>query len=185
MTPPVERITLRDVTAQDAAALAQVLVTANDDAFRGRVPDHILDFSEEESATNWQVMLDEGLPPDDFMVLAQTGAGKVVGYTWGGPFSSDPRYRGELRQIAVLPAYQRRGIGRRLICEVARRLAAQGIDSMLLEVMEVNPNRAFYERLGGRLVSKFIRDWDGVACTACCYGWPDTAILLAAECGAS
>lgn len=169
-------ITLRDIRPDDAPALAHVLVTANAHAFRGLVPDHLLEFSEAESAANWKRMLTEGLPDGDFMIAAETARGEFVGYAWGGAYD-DPRYPGELRQLMVLPAYQKRGIGRLLVRQVAKRLAAQSIHRMRVEVLHINPNRAFYERLGGVFVEEGVWDWDGVLLPKYVYGWSDTSSL--------
>lgn len=175
-------ISLRDVVPDDADALAHVLIPSNNHAFQGRVPEVCLEFTEAESSANWKRMLDEGLPDGDFMVVAMT-AGMVVGYTWGGPNTKDMRYAGELRQIAVLPTYQGQGIGRQLVCYVAQRLAdEQDIHSMLVEVLHINPNRAFYERLGAQYVSERPYEWDGVPFVMDAYGWADTGALLADHC---
>jgi ribosomal protein S18 acetylase RimI-like enzyme len=176
-------MTLREVVASDADALAHVLIAANEHAFRGRVPDVCLKFSEAESSANWRRTLEEGLPVGDFIVVAATAAGKVVGFAWGGANMKGTLYAGELRQLAVLPAYQRQGIGRQLVCYVVQRLVeTQLIYSMRVEVLHVNPNRAFYERLGGKFVSEHPYDWDGVSLTMDTYGWMDTSKLLADHC---
>lgn len=176
-------VALRDVVAGNAGALAHVLVTANEHAFRGRVPDQCLESTEAESAANWQRFLAQGLPSGDLMVVAHTPAGTVIGYTWASPHPEDTVYRGEIRQLSVLPTYQRRGIGRRLVCHLARRLAEQHIDSLRVEVLRVNPNRIFYERLGGIFVAEHPYDWDGVTLASCVYGWADTRSLLVGQCG--
>lgn len=179
---PLHDVNLRDVAPGDAAALAHVLITSNEQAFRGRVPDQCLTFTEAESAANWREFFAEDLPDGDVMVVAQA-ANDVVGYAWGGPNSKDTVHRAELRQIAVLPAFQRRGIGRALLCHIARRLAEQERHSLRVDVLRVNPNRLFYERLGARYVSEYPFDWDDVVLPMCVYGWPDTRNLLNNECG--
>ena len=71
-------LAFRDARAGDAEALAHILVTANEAAFRGRIPDQCLAFTEAESAANWRRTLLEGLPPDDFLVIAELpGDGQV------------------------------------------------------------------------------------------------------------
>ncbi len=176
--PPPPHVRVRDVAVGDAAALARILIAANDSAFRGLVPPHCLSFTEAESAANWRKTLTAGLPPGDFMLVAESPHGVPVGYAWGGPCMDDPVYGGELRQLNVWPADQRRGIGRLLVRRVADRLVAQGIASMRVEVLRINPNRAFYERLGARYVSERPYDWDGVVLASCRYGWTDLAPLL-------
>lgn len=139
---PRSDVVVRDVRVDDARSLALILITANEVAFRGRVPDRCLEFTEAESAANWRSTLLDGLPPGDVFVVAEQPGGAPMGYAWGGP-CDDPHYRGELRQIAVLPSEQGKGIGRLLVSQVAGRLAAQGIHSLRVEVLRVNPNLQF------------------------------------------
>ncbi|HYI24670.1 MAG TPA: GNAT family N-acetyltransferase [Thermomicrobiales bacterium] len=172
-------LVLRDVHVGDADALAHILIMSNEGAFRGRVPDHCLTFTEAESGANWRRTLNEGLPREDFLVVAEPPGLAPVGYAWGGPRDDDPAYRGELRQIAVLPSAQNQGIGRRLVRYVADRLAAQGIHSMRVEVLRINPNRGFYERLGAHVLAEHDYDWDGIVLPMCVYGWANTQSLQA------
>src|SRR5689334_18790269 len=104
-------IHLRPVTVDDAEALAHVLVSAQESAFRGIVPDQCLDFTEAQSAANWRRFFsEEGVPSgSDFMVIAETDDGDAIGYTWGRVKAESS---GEVYQLSVLPAYQKRGIGR-------------------------------------------------------------------------
>jgi len=170
-------LTLRDVTPDDAESLAHVLITASESAFRGLVPDHCLTFTEAESATNWRRFLgDEGLPDDDFLVVALV-ENKIVGYVYGGLRAEDDLYRGEVRVLKVLPAYHQRGIGRKLISSAAQKLAKKNIYTMRVEVLRINPNRIFYERVGAKFISEYPYDWDGVKLSMCVYGWADTRAL--------
>ena len=177
---PPPNVRLRDVAVGDAAALARILIAATDSAFRGVVPPQCLTSTEAESAASWRQTLTAGLPPGDVMLVAESPPGVPVAYAWGGPCADDSVYGGELRQLSVWPAAQRRGIGRLLVRRVAGRLAAQGIAGMCVEVLRINPNRAFYERLGACYVSERAYDWDGVVLAMCRYGWTDLAPLLGA-----
>lgn len=65
--------------------------------------------------------------------------------------------------IAVHPAYQRQGLGRRLIEAMKRLAAEQGIRKLSLRVLSTNPRAiAFYESCGfkqqGRLVAEYYID---------------------------
>jgi ribosomal protein S18 acetylase RimI-like enzyme len=170
-------ILLRGVTVDDAEALAHVLITAQDATFRGVVPDQCLEFTEAESTTNWRKLFsEEGVPSgDEFLVVAQTAAGEVVGYVWGGVKDDGS---GIVRVLMILPAYHKHGIGRRLVSHVAERLAEKGIHQMSVEVLRENPNRLFYERIGATFVSESPYDWDGVPMSSCLYQWADTRSLL-------
>ena len=88
---------LREVRLDDNTALAHILITANEVAFRGRIPDQCLAFTEAESAANWHRTLGAGLQPRDVFIVAELPEGVPVGYAWGGPHDGDPVYRGELR----------------------------------------------------------------------------------------
>ncbi|MCA9330589.1 GNAT family N-acetyltransferase [Candidatus Saccharibacteria bacterium] len=171
------QISFRDVTSSDAQSLAHILVNSNE-SFRGHIPDQCLKFNEEESAANWQVFLDGGLDEGHSLFLAIASSGMPVGYAWGCPTEDNSDYAGELKQLAVLPDYHRMGIGRHLVREAAQRLAMQSITSMCVHVLEVNPNRAFYEHLGAQYVSQYAYDWDGFVSPMYVYGWPDISFLL-------
>lgn len=171
--------TIRDLTLEDIPALAHILVTANRHAFRGLLPDETLEFTEAESAANWRrFLVDEGLPDGDFMLVAQTETGEVVGYIWGGPNWKEEAFAGELRQINILPDFQGRGIGRLLTCHLARRFVEEGISSLRVETLKINPNRPFYERLGGVFVREFPYEGDVYTVPAYVYGWADIRTLL-------
>ncbi len=83
--PPPPHVRLRDVAVGDAAALARILIAANDSAFRGLVPPRCLAFTEVESTSNWRKTLTAGLPPGDFLLVAESPLGVPIGYAWGGP----------------------------------------------------------------------------------------------------
>jgi hypothetical protein len=54
----------------------------------------------------------------------------------------------------VQPTYHRQCIGRLLLWDVAQKLAEQDVESLCVRVLKDNPNRSFYERLGGQYVSE-------------------------------
>ena len=119
----------------------------------------------------------DGPDPGEVLLVAEE-EGAIIGYAIGGPCAKDEVYRGQLSQLCVLPSHQRRGVGRLLLREVASRLAAQGIHSLRVGVLRVNPSRAFYERLGGQYLCDRQLDWDGVLLPECVYGWRDTRSSL-------
>jgi len=82
--------------------------------------------------------------------VATTHDDEVIGFASGGP-SRYPNFaeQNELYAIYLLPAFQRRGIGRRLFGSVTAALAASGRKGLYLTALSVNPNKAFYAKLGG------------------------------------
>jgi GNAT superfamily N-acetyltransferase len=77
-------------------------------------------------------------------------------------------FAGELNKIYVLRRVHRQGVGRLLLCNVARRFLREGVTSMLLFGEATNPSNAFYEAFGAeRLYSdtgEFTAGTAGVTC---------------------
>jgi GNAT superfamily N-acetyltransferase len=169
-------ILIRDAVPDDAEAIAAVMINGMRSAFQGVVPDHCLQWP--DSAANWKKALTEGFDAGEFLVVAQADDGTMVAYALGGLYHDDPVYRGELKQLNVLPAYQRQSIGGLLVRHVAGRLAEDGIHSMCVKVLRANPYRVFYERMGGQYVGEHPYDWDGVMMPECVYAWRDTQVLV-------
>jgi ribosomal protein S18 acetylase RimI-like enzyme len=58
-------------------------------------------------------------------------------------------HRGWINYLAVAPGYRRKGLGRNLMTEAERLLAAKGCPKINLQVLTRNPDAiAFYRRLG-------------------------------------
>jgi ribosomal protein S18 acetylase RimI-like enzyme len=63
-----------------------------------------------------------------------------------------------LDYVALLPAAQRRGLGTRLVRAVLARAAERRVP-VELNVLQINPARALYERLGFRVVAEMEHKW--------------------------
>jgi ribosomal protein S18 acetylase RimI-like enzyme len=96
---------------------------------------------------------------------------EIVGYALGrpGPCEVQP-YEGELAAWHVRRSYQGQGVGRRLVAAVAEQLKRGGRTSLMLWVLEGNPTRAFYERMGSRPLEAQQLNHGAVEVA---YGWPD------------
>lgn len=169
-------ILVRGAMPEDAEAIARVMIGAMRSAFDGLVPERNLEWP--NSAADWKKTLTKGFEAGGFLDVAQAENGLVVGYVMSGPTQNNDLYHGEIMHIHVLPGYQGQGIGSLLMRHAASRLAVQGIHSLCVKVMCVNPNRVFYERLGGEYVREQPYDWDGVIFSECMYGWIDTQRLV-------
>lgn len=106
-------------------------------------------------------------------------AGAIVGCAWGGPEESgDPHYRAELLGLYLLPAMQRRGLGRRLLAAVAADFRRRGEPALLLWALAANDNaRRFYAHLGGQEVRQRDTLLCGLPVPEVAYGWPQIAVL--------
>ena len=132
-----------------------------------------------EQEARWEQILTADRPAESNFV-AETVACDVVGFAGGGPErEGNPTYRGELYGIYLLEAYQRKGLGCRLVSAVARRLLADGFGSMLVWVLKDNrPACRFYESLGGERVGRKTIAIAGADLVEVSYGWRDIANLV-------
>lgn len=100
-------------------------------------------WNEEEQRKHFR----ENFDPSVIQVIQQKG--KDVGVLKVEPESE----RVLLTNIAILPDYQRKGIGSRAIARILED-ASQMKMPVDLEVLKVNPARSLYERLGFRLIEE-------------------------------
>lgn len=177
----MEEIAVRRARPEEALAIARVHVASWRASYRGIVPDAFLDgLSAEGRLPRWQQALDRAAAGAGVWVAE--AAGEIVGFASAGPErSGDQQYRGELYALYLLPAYQRRGLGRRLVGAVAAHLAEQGMQALLLWVLAANaPGWRFYEALGGVPLREQSFELGGTTVVEIAYGWSNTASLITA-----
>ena len=80
----------------------------------------------------------------------------------------------------MLDDYRDRGVGRRLMRAMAAHLAAVGCRSAMLWVLEANPTRWFYLRLGGRAAARETIRFAGQTLDQLAFVWDPIDTLLAA-----
>lgn len=145
---------IRPAACEDIAGIAHVHVDSWRSSYRGLLPDKFLaELSYQDRMRMWERALCIG-PRRSFAFVATEEGGQIIGFASGGPAQTqDPFYKGELYAIYLLEAFQKRGIGKELFQHVYARLTQDGFRNMFIWVFEKNPSaRAFYERLGGKLV---------------------------------
>jgi GNAT superfamily N-acetyltransferase len=153
--------TVRPARPGDAAGIAGAQVGGWLAAYRGVVPDHVLDDMSVDRATeHWRGRLVEGLPGMWVCELAdrrgEEGLG-VVGFVYLGATHDedvDAGQVGEVYALYVVPSHWRQGHGRALMELATQQLRAQGYSEATLWVLRDNRiGRGFYEALGW--------EWDG------------------------
>jgi len=179
--PTVTRATVRRATPDDLAGMARVHVATWKSTYRGIVPDDRLDRLTVESdiAGGFGRWLGDP-PPGVAQFVAVSSGSEVTGFAMGCPAREPhPDYTGELGSIYVLRSEQRHGVGTALVREVARHLIATGHSNMIVWVLEQNPYRRFYEKLGGTPVGQRIGHSRiaGGPVSEVSYGWKDLAVL--------
>ncbi|HTK09029.1 MAG TPA: GNAT family N-acetyltransferase [Ktedonobacteraceae bacterium] len=169
--------TVRTAQFADATGIARVHVDSWRTTYKGIFPDELLaNRSYERREQYWQQALND---PAQITVVTEDETGKIVGFVTGGlAREGDPVYRGELYAIYILQEAQRHGLGRRLIGELARRLAERQIASMMLWVLANNPACSFYEAVGGQVIKQKRDQIGGAFYDELAYGWTDLSPLL-------
>lgn len=174
---------VRPAQIKDCPALGRILVSANKETFRGLVPDESLAFTAEESAENWKRNFreDGSLKDGEYIIVAETEADGVAGFAMmtetrpnkAATPTVDKHYTHELAILMVAPEWQKQGVGRLLVSHVAAEAQNQGATHLLVRVLEINPNTAFYERLGAVQLATQPYNWDGFETPSLIYGWDD------------
>lgn len=170
---------VREATHVDAAAIARLHLDNWRIAYRGIVPDDLLDtITLESRRQHWGCVLAEP-GGTEFVYIAEDGSGQLLGIASGGPeVDGDPDYRGELYVLHVRPDVQGRGVGRALMRAVAERLAAGGITTLLVWMLRENHSaRRFYAALGGQFIREQPAMFEGLLLMDAGYGWLDTVPL--------
>lgn len=145
MTQPI----VRPATLNDAPVIAAIHAASWQHAYRGILPDAYLDsLSPDDRLPMWTRILATGESPMHVGVAEMEG--QVVGFYSIGPSDEgDPADVQMLSTIYLLPALERRGVGRALLTDAEGQMRSRGATSGALRVITANEGtRRFYERLG-------------------------------------
>ena len=181
-------VRIRLARLEDAPAIAAVHVRAWQTAYRGIVPDSYLDTMDLAARVErWQERLAHPAESEFTFVAELTGntketPGAIIGFSSGGPERHGiAGYDGELYAIYLLPEHRGKGIGRRLVAAAAKWLSERGTQSLVIWVLKDNvKGRAFYEALGGQLVSEQTITIGSSSLLDVAYGWPDLRMIFRA-----
>lgn len=143
-------VTVREVTPDDARAIAEVHVRSRQTAYRGELPDDYLDgLSVDERHAQWTERL--AAPQPGVRTLVAEEDGRVIGFASLGPTRDEdaPEGTGEVYAIYLLPEWFGRGVGRELFAHANDRLRELGHTRATLWVLATNArSRRFYEAAG-------------------------------------
>ena len=142
-------IQVRDATEDDSPGIGVVHVRSWQVAYRGLVPDRILDgLSVDGAERNWRRLVSER----GSWTLVAGSPGEVEGFcavSMPGRDVDANQHTAEIAAIYVDPERWRRGVGRALLDEALRRLRDEGWEVVTLWVFAANDQaRAFYASHG-------------------------------------
>jgi len=157
----------------DAEDLAQVHVRTWRETYRGILPEaYLARMSAAAHARRWRQAL--ARPASGEVTLAAADRSGIVGYAGVGPSRSGRAGEAEIHTLYLLRAVQGRGLGRELVGDAARLMAARGFTSMMISVLSDNrPARGFYERLGGAAEPDRMEPGPAGLASETAYLWPD------------
>lgn len=173
-------VDIRLARPDDAGAIAQVHVAVWQSAYRGLLPEDLLDqLSVERRQAMWTDILTAYAATHPVLVAEDFGVG-ICGFGNVGPLRDEAvqGYTGEFKTLYLLPRYQRRGIGRSLFCRLASLLIHRGHDAAIAWVLAANPACGFYEAMGGALCAQRAEASDERETVEdLAYGWTDLPAL--------
>lgn len=167
---------IRKAEFKDAAGIANVHISSWRTTYRDVVSEsYLANMDLEERVKRWQRILADG---QSSTIVAVDGQGTIVGFANGGQERSQKYdYDGELYAIYLLEEYQRQGIGRKLVYQLAKAFESNGFTQMLVWVLAENPSRQFYESLGPTYIDEKTMIIGGDEFVEIAYGWADIASL--------
>jgi GNAT superfamily N-acetyltransferase len=167
-------VLVRAATQRDASAIAHVHVQSWLTTYAGIVPeDYLASLDEAERVLLWQDWLTR-----DIQVYVAELDGDVVGFISGGQIREPLQgCDAELFAIYLVHQAQGRGLGTTLLRKLAESLRAKGFKGMTVWVLERNPAKHFYERLGAALVTTKEIEIGGALLQEVAFAWPDLATI--------
>lgn len=168
-------LTIRSATEADATVVAQIHVASWRDAYRGVIPDAVIDARTVEGATAmWSANLAK-FPGN--LTVAEAPDGRLAGFSCAGPVtdagSRSRPYEFEVYALHVRPDMRRRGVGAALLRHAIGRTRDElHLRSMIVWTLAgLHLSRRFYEREGGVLVKHGVWQVGGVTLPDIAYGW--------------
>lgn len=104
---------------------------------------------------------------------------EIVGFVSGGPERTKRfNYESEIYTIYLLPKYQKKGLGARLLKVFAEEMKREGYQSLLVWILKKNPSSRFYERYDAQPVGEEETSIREGTYQETAYGWGDLDDLL-------
>ncbi len=175
-------ITYREASKDEAKIIAQLHTKSWQQHYRGILHDTYLDQNVYADRLQvWQQRFQH--PKETQHIIVATDAEEVCGFACTYA-KDDNQYGALLDNLHVLPNWQGRSVGRKLMQLTAQWVHQYNTTSGLyLWVYEENiPARAFYERMGGTVAEKsIVENPGGGTASVLRIIWPDPSVILPSE----
>ena len=168
----MSRFAIREAVPGDAVGIAQAHTESWQTSYRGILPDHVLDVIDvgQRVATRERLLRDSSVL---HLVAYDVTHRDIVGFCDAGASRRSAPDEGEIYAIYLMHYAKRYGLGQEMFERVALWLAAQGMRSMVVWVLENNHHaRRFYEAMGGRASAAIRTTVAGFPVIERSYVWP-------------
>ena len=157
-------IDIRTATPDDALGMTIVNVYTWQTAYRGLMPERVIEERIDNLPARAQRCRETLQESGNCFVAVCEGT--IVGFCRYG-VSRNEAYpeAGEVYALYVLKGYSGTGIGRSLLTAAMAALRNQGHETMIINCLQGNAARGFYERLGGQRVGERSDELFGVTMT--------------------
>lgn len=144
-------VLIRTGNPGDTPGIARVHVDTWKYSYRGLINKEFLErISYEKAVQAWEKTFAQK-NPESFIFVASDPVKGIVGFISGGlPRDKAFNYQGEIYAIYVLPYWQGRGIGGRLLSQALKYFRERGKNSFYLWTLASSKSRRFYETCNGK-----------------------------------
>ncbi len=162
-------IDTRRARASDSFAISGVHETSWRHAYNGIIPHRSLDTMVRRRDPKWWA---RAIRNSTRILVLEVGS-QIVGYATVGPNRvSELPQDGEVYELYLLPEYQGIGLGKQLFLAARGELAALGMTTSLVWVLEDNMQAThFYANAGGRDVAEGSETFNGTTLSKVAYAW--------------
>ena len=178
-------VTIRRARPADADAMGRVHVSSWRSTYAGILSDtYLAGLSELREGLGYERGLRARRGGHAGFVAIADGielpGGGIIGFVTGGMSRRPVIAGGEVETLYIADDFRERGIGRRLMRAMASHLTSLEAQSAFTWVLEDNPSRWFYQRLGGKPAVRENITFAGQPMTQIAYAWAPIHTLLSA-----
>jgi ribosomal protein S18 acetylase RimI-like enzyme len=167
----MEQFEVRSARPSDAPRIARLDVEIWRATYAGILTNQFLvGLSIHRREIGWAAVIER--EPRDVLVAVDSD-GLIVGFGSCGRGREKVQPAGEVFTLYVGQDWQNQGVGRQLLVSLFQRLVDQGCPSVIIWVLCANPNRFFYQRVGGTEVRRKVFTVGGSRVEASGYMWRD------------
>lgn len=146
----MDKIIVREATEKDFEGIANVRIKTWQSTYRGQIPDSYLDSLEIDKEVQGLIERHKAPDPTKKLFVAELN-NQIIGFSRSGKSRDDdtPPDTGEVYALYVLPEFQGKSTGSRLMNAAIVFLIESGYKKAILWVLDTNLNaRNWYEKKG-------------------------------------